>query len=85
MDFICYKCKKKNSKLSEALKHLKKIHFVTDHVDEIHCLVPECTKTFCTFDSLRTHLKSRNAHQSPIDTTSQQHVEENSVDAVNKI
>lgn len=57
MDLACYLCSKKFKELSEAFKHLKKIHFVTENCDKLICLVPNCNREYNTFNALRTHVK----------------------------
>lgn len=63
MDLRCYLHDKSLSSLSEANKHLKKIHFAKENVDEICCLVDskmhahKCTNTYKKFNSMIAHVK----------------------------
>lgn len=57
MEFECYLCNKVFSDTSDIIKHLKKIHFIKENINEIRCLFPKCEKNFDTFNALRQHIK----------------------------
>lgn len=57
MNLECFKCGRYFSDLSQAFKHLKKIHLLENNLSELSCLVSKCGKTYRTFDSLRSHVK----------------------------
>lgn len=44
------------SDLTEAIKHVK-LHSIENNTTKISCLVPNCNRTYQTFDSLRVHVK----------------------------
>lgn len=59
----CYLCDQTFSNSPEAVKHLKIIHLIKEHVDEIFCIVEskkdrvKCSKTFQTFNGMSAHAK----------------------------
>lgn len=57
MELKCYLCDKIFPDISDIIKHLKKIHFVRENINEICCLTPKCDKNFDTFNALRQHTK----------------------------
>lgn len=64
MNLHCYLCDRIFSNLSDANKHLKKVHFVMEHVDEIFCLTSsknsknKCVKSYRTFRAMNIHVKN---------------------------
>lgn len=56
MNFTCFVCSEKFNLSTEAIKHLKQIHFIKDNTDTISCIVANCGKTFNTFNGLRKHV-----------------------------
>lgn len=82
MEFQCFVCLNIFADETEAIKHLKKIHFIKENINPIHCL-KKC-KYFClTFRQLRIHMKSCQSNVS-VETqhTSQLCTEHNSVDSL---
>lgn len=59
MDFLCYLCNKTFINLTEAIKHLKKTHSITDNTSKIKCLVNfegnKCGREYLSFKAMRSH------------------------------
>lgn len=82
MEYQCFVCLNIFSNEKDAIKHLKKIHFIKENIDPIYCL-KKC-KYFClTFRQLRIHMKSCQSNVS-VETqqTSQPCAEDNPVDSL---
>lgn len=60
MDFYCFLCGATFILSKEAIKHLKKIHFIKDNTEPITCIVRNCRKTFNTFSGLSNHAANFN-------------------------
>lgn len=70
MDFKCYKCKQKFAFLKDVCDHLRYIHFLSDHFEEMGCIANKnisCTKTFATFKGLRNHAMTCIKSNQPIE------------------
>lgn len=57
MNFYCFHCGDTFDSSNEAIKHLKRVHFLIDNSDSIKCVVRHCEKTYNTFKGLSNHLK----------------------------
>lgn len=57
MDFSCFKCGQNFINSGDAIHHLKKKHFMIDHVESIKCVFTSCNNTYLTFKGLSEHLK----------------------------
>lgn len=60
MKFYCFLCSETFTTSKEAIKHLKKKHFMQDNTESIKCLVENCEKTFNTFRGLSSHIATFN-------------------------